>query len=106
MRSISLIPQILLEVESCNFMWEVSGGYYRLVNLRKSLVKFAHFRQGVRSVFFCVVNLSIVAYNLRTFRSGVTMGGGGGGSLPRALDVGGAKIALNFPEKWFKHFLQ
>ena len=76
MRSISLIPQILLEVESCNFMWEVSGGYYRLVNLRKSLVKFAHFRQGVRSVFFCVVNLSIVAYNLRTFRSGVTIGGG------------------------------
>ena len=27
-------------------------------------------------LFFCVVNLSIVAYNLRTFRSGVTIGGG------------------------------
>ena len=47
MRSISLIPQILLEVASCNFMWEVSGGYYKLVNLRKILVNFAHFRQGV-----------------------------------------------------------
>ena len=106
MRSISLIPQILLEVASCNFMWEVSGGYYKLVNLRKILVNFAHFRQGVRSVIFLCGQPLDSCIQFAYFSQWRHDGGGGGGSLPRALDVGGAKIALNFPEKWFKHFLQ